>query len=187
MAIGDRIDEAIVKLIANDYENALVQISIAIDATAKKKYNGEKKVGIRVRKFVDENEDLLTHCTMNGQLKFVATGEGEVRYGDKGRIGQVVYKSIRCALLHEADISDNVVFLQGPTLGIHEGKFIVSDNMLWGLVLILVGDQTNKNQKLKGTHSVRCFGVTLEINKLFGKLEKIKELTKYMPPPNIAI
>ena len=124
MSIGNRIDEAYIKLVSNDLENSLIQLSIAIDATAKKKYNGEKKVGKRVRTFVEEYEDLITHFSMAGQLRIFAGGG--ISYGDKGSLGDVVYKSIRCAILHEADLSQQVVFKAGKLQGMDNGKFIVT-------------------------------------------------------------
>jgi len=185
MSIGNRIDEAYIKVSLNDLENALIQLSIAIDATAKKKFNGEKKVGKRIRLFIDEYEDLITHFSMAGQLRIFAK-EGTL-YGDKGSLGDVVYKSIRCALLHEADISDQVVFRNGQIQGMDNGKFIVTDQLLWGLLLILIGDQVNSKQKLKQQHKMNFNGVVLELNDLWGNLGGIKKLTKYLSPEELGV
>lgn len=185
MSIGNRIDEAYIKLVSNDLENSLIQLSIAIDATAKRKYKSEKKVGKRVRKFVSEYEDLITHFSMGGQLRiFAAKG---IRYGEKGSLGDVVYKTIRCALLHEADISDQVVFRNGKLQGMDNGKFIVTDQLLWGLILILIGDETNSNQKLKQNHIMTFNGANLKLNELWGNLKEIKALTKFLSPEELGI
>jgi len=178
MSIGNRIDEAIVKLISHDYENALVQISIAIDATAKKKFNNEKKVGLRIRKFINQHESIITHFSMLGSFKIEC--KGNVIYGDKGSIGNIAYKSIRCALLHEGDVSKNITFKEGVTMGMENNKYIVTDNMLWGLVLILVGEEVNKNQSLINKHQVTCFGKTIDIGSQWGNLEEVKRLTNYV-------
>ena len=185
MSIGNRIDEAYIKLVSYDLENSLIQLSIAIDATAKKKYNGEKKVGKRVRKFVEEYEDLITHFSMAGQLRIFAAGG--ISYGDKGSLGNVVYKSIRCALLHEADLSEQVVFKRGQLQGMDHGKFIVTDQLLWALILILVGEKANSHQKLKQNHKMTFNGVNLELNELWGKLEEIKSITNYMSPEELGV
>ena len=179
MTIGNRIDEAIVKLSSGDMENALIQIAIAIDATAKKKYDGEKKVGKRIKTFVMAHEDYITHYQMNGRLKII-TGAG-IGYGDKGSLGQVVYKSLRCALLHEADISDEVVFNHGPVMGMDNGKFIVTDNLLWGLVFILIGEETNSKQRLKAAHKVQFNGTQLDLDSLWGNEKEIKMVVGYVP------
>ncbi|MCF6210278.1 MAG: hypothetical protein L3K24_06335 [Gammaproteobacteria bacterium] len=185
MSIGNRVDEAYMKLLAGDLENALIQLSIAIDATAKKKFNNEKKVGKRVKSFVSEYEDLITHLSMAGQLRIFAT-EG-VSYGDKGDLGEVLYKSIRCDLLHEADISNQVVFKSGAVTGMENGKFIVTDQLLWGLLLILVGDKTNSNQTLKQDHKMTFNGKNLDLNSLWGNLDGIKKATGYLSPQELGV
>jgi len=185
MSIGNRIDEAYVKLVSNDLENSLIQLAIAIDATAKKKFNGEKKVGKRIRRFVNEYEDLITHFSMAGQLRIFAGGG--ISYGDKGSLSDVIYKSIRCALLHEADVSEEVVFRKGKLQGMDNGKFIVTDQMLWGLLLILIGDEVNSNQRLKQNHQMTFNEVVLDLNMLWGNLDEIKKLTNYLSPEELGI
>lgn len=185
MSRGNRIDEAIVKLFAGDMENALIQISICIDATAKKKYPKIKKVGVRVKKYIMESEDLIVHFMMNGQLKIVA--DGGFTFSDKGDLGEVLYKSIRCALLHEADISDEVVFRTGPLMGMEDSRFVVTDNLLWGLVLLLVGDSTNEKEQLKSPHKMSYSGTEIVINEMFGQIDNIKKLTGYVSLDSIGV
>ena len=185
MSIGNRVDEAFIKLVSDDLENSLIQLSIAIDATAKKKFANEKKVGKRVRRFVGEYEDLITHFSMAGRLRIFS--RGGISYGDKGSLANVVYKSIRCALLHEADISEQVVFRSGTVQGMDSDKFIVTDQLLWALILILVGEKANSNQKLKHPRKMTFNGVVLELDELWGNLEKIKRLTKYLSPEELGV
>jgi len=185
MSIGNRVDEAYMKLLSGDLENALIQLSIAIDATAKKKFNNEKKVGKRVKTFVNEYEDLITHLSMVGQLRIFATGG--VSYGNKGDLGEVLYKSIRCALLHEADISNQVVFKSGTMTGMENGKFIVTEQLLWGLLLILVGEETNSSQKLKQDHRMIFNDQNLDLNNLWGNLDGIKKVTGYLSPQELGV
>jgi hypothetical protein len=185
MSVGNRLDEAIVKLYSNDLENALIQVSIAIDATAKKKFKNEKKVGNRIRLFVNEHEDLINHFAMNGQLKLITPGG--VQYGSKGTIGQIMYKSIRCALLHEGDISSNVVFKNGPVIGMEDDKFLVTDNMLWGLVVILIGEEVNSREKLKQNHTIQCWGKSLALNEYWGNMAALKNAANYLSPEELGI
>ena len=201
MSIGNRIDEAIEKLKSGDFENALIQISIAIDATATKKFNNEKKVGKRVRNFISEIEeteavsrtfarnfimeyqDYLMHFQMDGRVK-IATAA--IYYGDKGSLGDVLYKSIRCALLHNADISDQVVFKPGSIMGMEYGKFIVSEKLLWGLVLILIGQEVNARQSLKSLHKAYYDNTEISLNDMWGKEEAIKSLVHYVPIEDVV-
>ena len=185
MSIGNRVDEAYLKLISGDLENSLIQLSIAIDATAKKKYGNKTGVGKRVRNFISEYEDLITHLSMAGRLRLFA--KNGVKFGDKGSLGNVVYKSIRCSLLHEADLSDQVVFKTGPVIGMEDGKFVVTDQLLWGLLLILVGEETNTNEVMKQNHQMQFNGNNLDLNNLWGNLAEIKKLTGYLSPEELGI
>lgn len=180
MAIADRIDKALQDLRIGDFENALIQISIAIDATGKKR-KSKSGVGERCRYFIKENEDFIYHFVMDGRLK-VEKG-GRIMFGG-GELGQVLYKSARCALLHEGDISNSVVFERGFKLGQKENKFIITDNMLFGLLLTIVGEPKNSNETMKNEHSISYKNKNIEINKYWGKLEQLKTLTEYKKFPN---
>jgi hypothetical protein len=67
MAIQDRIKEAIDKLNLNDPINALIQVSIAIDGTAKKMYPG-KKTSFRCKKFLEDNRGFISRVAF-GKLE----------------------------------------------------------------------------------------------------------------------
>jgi len=174
VAISDRIEKAILDLSINDYENALVQISIAIDATGKK-IKPKSKVGIRCRSFINENHSFIYHVAMGGSLKIHS--EGKILYGELGDLGQILYKSVRCALLHEADISKTIIFKNGFALGQRNGKFIITTNMLFGLILAIVGEPKNNNEIMKQNLTVSLNGIVININEYWGKHEGLKKIT----------
>jgi hypothetical protein len=183
LSIADRVDKAISDLYAGDFENSLIQISIAIDATGKRR-TPRAGVGERCRTLINENEDLIFHFAMDGRLKIIAT-EG-VQFGDRGNLGQVLYKSVRCALLHEADVSNHVKFASGLLLGQDEGKFIITERMLLGLILVVVGDATNLKEQMKSNHIITYNQVNLPINELWGRLPIIKYLADYKEPSEMV-
>jgi hypothetical protein len=59
MAIVDRVKEACDKLLMGDPINALIQVSIAIDATAKKAYP-QMTTSRRCRRWLSVNQDFIT-------------------------------------------------------------------------------------------------------------------------------
>ena len=71
--IGRRIETAIKHLVEKDYENGLIQVCIAIDGTAKKKWPRDKP-GMRIRKFVDEYEALIWQFASGGGIKLLGSG-----------------------------------------------------------------------------------------------------------------
>lgn len=98
---------------------------------------------------------------------------------DQGDLGQVFYKSIRCALLHEGDVSKNIHFVEGPTLGMQDGKVIINDYLLWGLVLSLIGDGINSKEKMTNNHQINYGGTELKLNEMWGELDEIHKITGF--------
>ena len=119
MAIRDRVKEAIDKLNLNDPINALIQVSIAIDATGKKEYPG-KKTSFRCKKFLVENRGFISRVAfgkleVQGPMLFpVKTSKGtkSVR-----TLEEVLYHLVRCSLLHEGDLSNQVEITSRNEIG----------------------------------------------------------------------
>jgi hypothetical protein len=65
MAIGDRVKEAIDKLSRADAVNALIQISIGIDATGKKVYRQQQTTSYRCRRFIRANQAFITRVAFS--------------------------------------------------------------------------------------------------------------------------
>lgn len=175
MSRGDRLDEAVIKLVEGDLENALIQVSICIDATAKAKYPQIKEVGRRVTQYITDNRDLIYHFMMGGRVMFTQ----EVIFSALGSLQDVIYKTIRCELLHEGDISGKVSYQAGFAMGMDNGKFIVTDSMLWGLVFTLIGDEVNADQRFKAPRVFRCFGTDIELDKMWGRVADIKRIVGF--------
>lgn len=64
--VGKRINTAIDHILNEDWENALIQISIAMDATAKKKWSKKMTVGRRISNFINEYEQFIHLLASNG-------------------------------------------------------------------------------------------------------------------------
>lgn len=180
MTIANRVDEAFAKLRMNDLENALIQISIAVDATAKKANPPKMGVGNRCRKFISSNEDFIYYFTLSGMFR--VGPQGTVNFGKNIRFGEILYESVRCSLLHEGDISQKVAFTEALTLG-HDpsGKFLINKNMLLGLLFAVISDPVNQHEKLKSDIVIDYNGVPLFINQLWGNPDEIKKRVGYVP------
>lgn len=68
MSTADRVLECINKYNANELDNALIQLCITLDVTAKKEYPRVKKVGVRFKAFVKANQDIITFFTFNTNM-----------------------------------------------------------------------------------------------------------------------
>lgn len=158
-----RIIEAIEKIEKNDFENALIQISIGIDGIAKLKYPGLRTTE-RCIKLVEEYRDFIYRFStlgkvsigVNGNIKYAGEFEGK-------SLGEIVYKVIRCELLHEGKLPDDksLVFgnnfgIGGIRLAIENSKtedlgFLISKGLLLSLCFILIeNDNSNEYKELNG-------------------------------------
>lgn len=175
MSRGNRLDEAVVKLFKGDLENALLQISTCLDATAKIKYPETKSVGQRIRRYVEDNLQFIFHMMTGGAVVFRA----DVTFDSFGDLPTLLYKTIRCGLVHDASLSETVSYKTGFYVGLDEGKFIVTDSMLWGLVLLLIGDDANAGERLKSPHVLRAFQTNIELDRMWGRIRNIENIVGY--------
>jgi len=165
-----------------DYENAMIQAAIAVDATAKKKYSRKLGSGARFRKFIDENEDFILCMALGGKTRILVSGE--LTFQRRGKISNILYKYVRNPLLHEGDASSNIVFTSEPKFGHFGDKVIVRDTTIWGVLLSVIGDPINNRCKLANDLEIEIEGVSLNLNSLWGRFDNIKQLLNYKDIPN---
>lgn len=145
-----RIIEALEKIEINDFENALIQISIGIDSVAKKKYPKLKSAERCIRLIENYRDFIYRFCTC-GKIKIL--NNGNIIYSDfEGKnLGEILYKVIRCGLIHEGKLPKNQTFLFGEGYGIgacrvgdsnSEFGFLVSRSLLVSLCLIIIENDT---------------------------------------------
>ena len=174
-AISKRINTAIKHLSENDFENALIQISSAIDRTAKKKYSN-KKAGPRIKKFIKEYESFIYQFASGGG--FVVSQEATVSLGEE--LSEIIYKSVRCALHHGDDLEDKVEIVDKVgLLGMRKGKFIINKGHIDGLLFAVIADEVNKYENCESNPVYSRGNIVMEINDLWGNLKKIEEFTGY--------
>ncbi len=65
MAVSDRVQEALIKLEERDVDNALIQLSIAVDATAKKMHP-QLKNAQRIKSLLKAKRSLIWWTLFNG-------------------------------------------------------------------------------------------------------------------------
>ena len=178
--IGRRINTAIKHLMDKDYENALIQICIAIDGTAKKKMSGCRP-GKRIQMFVKEYEAFIYQFASAGGLVLKGSGNQRGRVSFSGDdFSKILYKSIRCVLHHGDDISDFVVIQSRVgILGVSKGKFVLNKGFIDGLLFSVVSDEVNKGEFCDSLPTCSFSGSVITINEVWGKLERIENLTGY--------
>ncbi len=170
--ISRRIDTAINNITNRDYENALIQISIAIDSTAKKKWPKDG-VGRRIRRFIKKNESFIYNIALSGGL-ILCTG-GRIIIKDC-ELPQIIYKLIRCVLQHGDELSDKIVIKENfNTIGIEDDKVIINIGHIYGLLLAVIVDPMNINERCSSNPIIYFNGNQLFINNIWGDISKLKE------------
>jgi hypothetical protein len=170
VAVADRIKEAIDKMNMGEPENGLIQVCIAVDATAKKEYP-KSGPGERTKKFLRDNQVFLTAFLR------LAVGEEillqvENRDGkpETKRLEEVLYRLVRCALVHEAELSDRVTITNQACFGLsNDGKFILSYGLIWGMICAVIGSPKNTQERAPENYWISIRGRKILLNELWGK------------------
>lgn len=174
MAISDRVRECIDKLNANEYESALIQLSIAFDGTAKKEYPRIKKVGERFKAFLKANQDIITYFTFGGVIFIDCEVDGYT-------LEQIIYKVLRCGLLHEGSIPGEIEFVDELVWGRPGGKWRLPKSYVLGGLLAVIGANNNAGERVPEHYVVVIKGNRYQVNQLWGNSELIRRI---MQSPN---
>ncbi|MBR9865870.1 MAG: hypothetical protein GYB18_02010 [Oceanospirillales bacterium] len=178
-AIGNRINEAISKVAAGDFENALIQVSIAIDASGKKK-RPNKSVGVRYKEFIRDHESLIYFMIVGIKSSAKPVMSFPTMNGETIDIAHAYYKSVRNGLLHDGEIGDKLEILEGNVIRYKDEKISISATILWALILAVVCDPINSDEKLEGKHTLTTSrGEKIHIHESWGKQEQVYGLTGY--------
>jgi hypothetical protein len=174
MSVSDRITECAAKYGANDLDNALIQICIALDATAKKEHPKIKNVGERFKAFIKSNQDIITFFAFNTNI-FIDCQFGEYT------VEKFIYKILRCGLLHEGDVPSMLKFTQpGEATTISNRQWQLPKTFIFGTMLAVIGAPSNAGQVSSDDMIVVIMGQEFKMNDLWGHSEVIRDSMK--PP-----
>jgi hypothetical protein len=167
-------------LIARDFENALIQICIAIDGTAKKKWPSYKP-GRRIRAYITEYETFIYQFGSGGgiQLQGIPPERGRIILPG-GELPEVLYKSIWCVLQHGDDLAEFVTIREGNNfLAVENGKWVMNTGFIEGLVFSVVADEVNVGEACKSNPVYYFRGNELQFNEIWADLEAIEYITGF--------
>lgn len=169
MSIADRVKESIDKYNSNDLENALIQICIAFDGTAKKEFPHITTNAKRFKAFVKANMDIITFFTFNTNV-FIDCQFGEYT------IERFVYEVLRCGLIHEGELSTRFRFTEaGEPVTIGGNQWSFPKTFVFGALLAVIGASSNIRQRAADQLSVTIMGQRFKLNDLWGHADVIRE------------
>ena len=183
MAIGDRVKEAIDKLNQGDPVNALIQVCIAIDGTSKKEFHGKvrKSPSLRYKEFIKKHQAFITKVAL-GKLEIAGPiifqiGRSDV--ADYKNLEEILYKIVRCSLLHEGELPEKVEITKENVLGVTaEGKFLISFNFIIAMIMAVVGSEVNVNQRIPDGYSIGIGNTRIDLNDFWGKRDDIYHIAR---------
>ncbi len=191
MSIGKRVSEAFVQLLNGDAEAALMQICAPIDKTAKleasqsgkkpgKKHN--KGIGARYKSFVHRNMDIITGVGLWGPMLAgvrLPYTHPDIQCQPDGTcsLEEIIWHVIRCGLYHEAELPNDIVFTDSELGGGNKspaGVLKLPKNLVYGLIMAVVGSPVNKSQTFDDSYCIRIHGENYFLNDWWGKAAQLR-------------
>jgi hypothetical protein len=197
--IADRLAETMEKMSAKQVDNALIQVSIALDATAKKVHG---KGGRQVyQTFIHDNLGLITRISfgppvLNIRVKYdlnrnqpadqpAITPDADGRF----TIEQVLYHAVRCGLLHESHIPEDLVFSDEQMIKVDSAadpgnpRLVLPSSLVYGLIVAVVTEPANAGLTVEERFGLNVPGLTtIPINRLWGKRAEFIALLDALKP-----
>lgn len=178
MAYTDRLIEAHQKIIQGEWSNALIQICINLDMIAKKIYGG--KPGKRIKRYIRENQYALTRIALlnlevHGDMSFQISENRSMNFE------VLIYKLVRCALLHEGELDKRIKIVKSPSIGVEsDGQFILSERMIYAFFLLLVSDSQNKKIKWPETASFTAENLTYKFSEIQDNTKRLVDIFRIL-------
>lgn len=190
MKVADHIKHSLDALNKQDLDLAMLHACLAVDGTAKKTYPHIRQVGVRFRKFIDENMDIVE--LMFGGLNLVET---VFPFKDsKGNLGigfaDIVYEKFRCSYAHGDELPDGFAVTvqiadghQKFSIDIKNQSMTLPQSAIAGLGLICVLAPVNADQKI-GSATYRYWDRVnaYVVDECWGKVDAIRAIMDFQTP-----
>lgn len=158
------MDSSIKALIKEDHETSLIHFFPALDKTAKKR-RPNKKVGDRIRSFLDDEFDIISDIAVRNIFRVTCDGIS---------FPQAIYKFGRTSIAHEGELDPRLNFENQTGLVIGH-TWNLPPSFILGLVMSVVLAPENSSEKLEHEYSVSIHGTNYQIQSLWGQRQKVRE------------
>ena len=196
MAVADRINTAITAHEAGSTDDALLQVSVALDATAKRELDSCN--GPPMREYIRENTSIISRFGLRVQIdnlnlkchypRIPCDENGLSTFAD------VMYYAVRCPLVHESSISNYIKFVDEPIIRIEETLELPKE-IIVGLLMAVILSPVNTMEQCKGSPMVQFhpLGLAIPLNQLWGRraevlwLQSLQHEVQLLPRPGDSI
>ncbi|HFK7272801.1 MULTISPECIES: hypothetical protein [Citrobacter freundii complex] len=165
-SVGRRLDAAFDAFNKREYENCLVQLFPALDKTAKKRRPGAK-VGVRICKFLEENEDLLSYIATNGGILM------DIHIGDM-TVPKAIYLYGRCPIAHEGELDPRLQITEGTKL-MFGSNWIFPTSYIFALIIAIMAAEENADEFLSQDLHLNFNNKEFLANQIWGQSNYVRE------------
>ncbi len=180
MKLSQHVLCAIDDAVAGKLDAALLHACIAIDATSKRMYPSERKVGIRYVNCLRSYYWLLEPA-MGAGFDLVETRFSNITLGKNKQpdFAEVVYEVFRCSHAHGDEVPSaySVTRSEGGFYSewlLAHGELHMPDRVIWALLSAAVFSKANRNEKTTGDYSLSLGNERFLICESWGKEDKFR-------------
>jgi hypothetical protein len=157
------MEDCVKAFMGNDFEAALIHYFPALDKTAKRRRN--EKVGSRIRKFLDDELDIISHVATRNIFRIECDGLS---------IPQAIYKFGRTSIAHEGELDSRLNFDNKNGMSIGQ-TWNLPPSFITGLILSVIIAPENSGEKFEQDYKVKIHGKEFNVSELWGKRQIIRE------------
>lgn len=152
MSIANRVADSVDAFVAGNVEQALINVSIAIDATAQRQFGGHGNTGHKYKDFLHANMDIITKVGFGVPILNLnlAYDHPDLKKEANGccTFQSILYHVVRCGLLHAGTIPQTLIFQEERLIEANGGgKLVLPTSIVYGLLTSVVVAPTNAKEK----------------------------------------
>lgn len=165
-SVGRRLEAAITEFNNKNFESCLIHLFPALDKTAKKR-RPKAKVGERICKFIEEDQDLLSYIALNGSILRHIDIDGMT-------LPKAIYLYGRCPIAHEGELDPRLEITEDNMLMIGS-KWIFSTSYIFALMVSVIIAPENADEFFLKRIELNFSNKKFVANDIWGGAENIRE------------
>lgn len=179
--VGEFVQETIDYTDRGLFETAFVSVCAALSATAKKAFGKENLAEIDYKKFIGENQQLISFMGVPAALQEVETPvelpktvpKVRTNYPLEDFLFYAVYQTVIGGRLPGAFTFSNI---RSET---NAGKILLPVNLIWGLLASVIFHPSNKNEMIPEKYWFSVGDFKMFISELWGRRDLVERIIKF--------
>lgn len=166
-SVARRLEAAFDAFNRKDYETCLIHLFPALDKTAKKR-RSKAKVGDRICKYLEEDEDLLSYIALGGTI---------IRGINIGNmtLPKVLYLYGRCPIAHEGELDPRLRITENQEL-IIDTTWTFPSSYIFALMVSVLLAVENENEFFNKNFKISFCNITFNANELWGRAVNTRQI-----------